>query len=154
MDETKKNEPEDQYEALRLKNQLCFPLYAASREIVKRYTPYLKPLGITYTQYITLMVLWEERKLRVGDLGKKLYLDTGTLTPLLKKMEEAGLVERTRSAADERVVEVRITDKGMGLREKAKDIPGELRCCVTLSDSEAGELYRLLYTLINGMEQG
>ena len=105
---------------LLLENQLCFPLYAASREVVKQYTPYLKPLGITYTQYITLMVLWEEKKIRVGDLGKRLFLDTGTLTPLLKKMEEAGLVKRTRSQGDERVVDVEITDEGMSLKKKTR----------------------------------
>ena len=137
MAETTNQTVSSEYDDLKLENQLCFPLYAASREVVKQYTPYLKPLGLTYTQYITLMVLWQEKKLRVGDLGHKLFLDTGTLTPLLKKMEEAGLVCRTRSAHDERVVEVEITRKGMALREQLKDIPKQVGTCVKLSKEDA-----------------
>ena len=135
---------------LLLENQLCFPLYAASREVVKQYTPYLKPLGITYTQYITLMVLWEEKKIRVGDLGKRLFLDTGTLTPLLKKMEEAGLVKRTRSQGDERVVDVEITDEGMRLKKKAREIPGKMSSCLNISREEATILYQELYKILQG----
>lgn len=144
---------EKQYEALRLDHQLCFPLYAASREVVKQYTPYLKPLGLTYTQYITLMVLWEDRKLRVGDLGQKLFLDTGTLTPLLKKMEESGLVKRTRSSDDERVVLVEITDKGMAMRDKLKEVPGHVGQCLHLNKEDALILYQELYKVLRGFSE-
>ena len=133
---------------LLLENQLCFPLYAASREVVKQYTPYLKPLGITYTQYITLMVLWEEKKIRVGDLGKRLFLDTGTLTPLLKKMEEHGLILRRRCPDDERCVRVSLTQKGRDLKEKAREIPMQVGSCIMLEAEEALQLYRTLYKLL------
>ena len=152
MAETTNQTVSSEYDDQKLENQLCFPLYAASREVVKQYTPYLKPLGLTYTQYITLMVLWQEKKLRVGDLGHKLFLDTGTLTPLLKKMEEAGLVCRTRSAHDERVVEVEITRKGMALREQLKDIPKQVGTCVKLSKEDARILYRELYKMLEGFD--
>ena len=152
MAETTNQTVSSEYDDLKLENQLCFPLYAASREVVKQYTPYLKPLGLTYTQYITLMVLWQEKKLRVGDLGHKLFLDTGTLTPLLKKMEEAGLVCRTRSDHDERVVEVEITRKGMALREQLKDIPKQVGTCVKLSKEDARILYRELYKMLEGFD--
>ena len=108
----KKNE----YEQLRLENQLCFPLYAASRAVTQKYTPYLKPLGITYTQYLVLLVLWETDGQRVSQLCEKLYLDSGTVTPLLKKMEQEDLVVRKRSSEDERVVIVSLTEKGSGLK--------------------------------------
>lgn len=138
-----------QYEQLLLKNQICFPLYACGRKIVGAYTPYLKPLGLTYTQYIVLMVLWEHGSVNVGQLGATLLLDAGTLTPLLKRMEQAGLVTRARSAEDERVTIVTITKKGDALKEKCKDIPlamsqGNDR----LSDKEQAELYRILYKLL------
>ncbi|MBR0152245.1 MAG: iron-containing alcohol dehydrogenase, partial [Lachnospiraceae bacterium] len=105
------------YEQLKLENQLCFPLYACARKIVNLYTPYLKPLGLTYTQYIVFMVLWEEKSLPARDLGRKLYLDSGTLTPLLKKLEEEGYVTRERSHEDERVLTVTVTEKGMALAQ-------------------------------------
>lgn len=148
-----RKEERKEYEALRLDHQLCFPLYAASREVVKQYTPYLKPLGLTYTQYITLMVLWEDKKLRVGDLGQKLFLDTGTLTPLLKKMEESGLVKRTRSSDDERVVLVEITDQGMAMREKLKDVPGHVGQCLHLEKDDALILYQELYKVLRGFSK-
>ena len=148
----------ENYEALKLKNQLCFPLYVCSKEIVRGYSPYLKPVGLTYTQYITMMALWEERQITVGDLGKKLYLDSGTLTPLLRKLEEAGYVTRTRSAADERVVEINVTEKGLALREKVKDIPHRLgkniMCGSGLTEEETAQLYALLYKVINGTTGG
>ena len=106
------------YDCLLLKNQLCFPLYAASREILRKYTPLLKELDLTYTQYIVMMVLWEEKKLTVGELGKKLFLDTGTLSPLLKSMEKKMLLRRTRDCVDERIVMVDITEEGEALKEK------------------------------------
>ena len=134
---------------LMLENQLCFPLYAAARSVVNRYTPYLKPLGLTYTQYIVFLVLWEAGEITVGELCRKLYLDNGTLTPMLKKLEEAGTVIRTRSKDDERVVTVRLTEKGWALREKAAEIPVKVGGCVRLSAEEAGQLYHILYKLLN-----
>jgi len=140
---------DNKYDCLKLSNQLCFPLYAASRKIVKAYTPYLKPLGLTYTQYITLMVLWEEPEVKIKDLGNKLFLDTGTLTPLLKKMEDEGLVTRTRSRVDERVVNIKITEKGMSYREKCLEIPEKMGCCLHISEDEVQALYKGLYDILN-----
>lgn len=144
MDQTKT------YDALKLENQLCFPLYACSRQVISLYTPLLKPLGLTYTQYIVMMVLWDERDgIPVGMLGKKLHLDNGTLTPLLKKMETAGLVTRNRSGQDERVVVVGLTPKGWDLREAAKDIPEKMGRCLKLPPEDAATLYKLLYQILD-----
>ena len=138
-----------EYEQLLLKNQLCFPLYACSRKIVSNYTPFLKPLGLTYTQYIVLMVLWEYESLNVGKLGEILYLDAGTLTPLLKRLEKAGYVTRQRSKDDERVTIISITSEGEKLNKKCKDIPLKLSSKGSaIDDSEANELYRLLYKFL------
>jgi DNA-binding MarR family transcriptional regulator len=136
------------YEQLKLENQLCFPMYACARGIVKRYTPLFKPLGITYTQYLVFLVLWEEDGLKVGDLGGRLFLDSGTLTPLLKKLEEKGLLTRRRCEEDERVVRVFLTDEGRALRAKALTIPASVGSCVSLSEADARDLYRILYTLL------
>lgn len=135
-------------DALKLENQLCFPLYAAARQVVALYTPYLKELGLTYTQYIVFLVLWEKDGIPVGEIGEKLYLDNGTLTPLLKKLESAGYLTRSRDKADERVVIVSLTDKGRALKEKAKDIPCQIGACINLKESEAQSLYILLYQLL------
>ena len=139
---------EKNYEMLRLDNQLCFPLYACSREIVKKYNPHLDEIGLTYTQYIVMMVMWEHKRVSVKELGEKLYLDSGTLTPVLKSLESKGFVTRTRSDEDERVLIVGITDQGEALKERAADIPPKIACCVSLSPEEAGELYRLLYKIL------
>ncbi|MBE5924290.1 MAG: MarR family transcriptional regulator [Lachnospiraceae bacterium] len=137
------------YEQLLLKNQLCFPLYACSRKIVSSYTPYLKPLGLTYTQYVVFMVLWEQESVNVGQLGSILHLDAGTLTPLLKKLEKEGYVTRERSKEDERITIVSITEKGMDLKEKCKDIPLKLaQSSTSLSDEESKQLYHLLYKFL------
>ncbi len=140
----------DKYEALKLDNQLCFPLYAASREIVSLYTPILSEIGLTYTQYITFMALWEQDGMSVGDLGKRLFLDNGTLTPMLKKLEQQGYLTRERSSEDERVVIVKLTQKGFDLREQCLDVPKKMSACVNLSLEDAAELYRLLYVLLGG----
>ena len=140
----------DRYAALRLENQLCFPLYAASREVIRQYRPHLDALDLTYTQYITMMVLWAEREISVKLLGQRLYLDSGTLTPLLKSLEAKGYVTRTRSESDERVVLVRLTDAGLSLQEKALSVPAGMRSCVRLTDDEAATLYKLLYKLLAG----
>lgn len=138
----KKNDP------LKLDNQLCFPLYAASREIIKLYHDPLSKLGLTYTQYITMMVLWEEKSITVKDLGKRLFLDSGTLTPLLKALEKEGYITRTRSKEDERVLVVELTEEGKKLKEKAASVPSEVGKCVKLSAEDAKELYRILYLLL------
>ncbi len=137
------------YDMLRLENQLCFPLYACSREIVKKYKPYLDELDLTYTQYITMMVMWEKKKINVKELGECLYLDSGTLTPLLKKLEQKGWVTRERARDDERVLIVTLTDKGQLLREKAVDIPHHMSSCVPLQPEESMLLYKLLYKILN-----
>ena len=130
-----------EYEQLLLKNQLCFPLYACGRKIVNSYTPYLKPLGLTYTQYIVMMVLWEKESVNVGQLGEILSLDAGTLTPLLKRLEKAGYVTRERSKEDERITIVTITAEGEALKEKCKDIPGKLASAGSaLNEKEIKEL--------------
>ncbi len=136
------------YDALLLENQLCFPLYACSREVIKQYRPYLDAVGLTYTQYITLMVIWAEGTVSVRDLGKRLYLDSGTLTPVLKHLESVGYITRRRCQEDERVLLVTITKEGMALRDRVADIPGTLAKCVKLNDEEAATLYRLLYKLL------
>lgn len=141
------------YDGLKLENQLCFPLYAASREVIKQYRPYLDALDLTYTQYITMMVFWEEKKISVKELGKKLYLDSGTLTPVLKSLEAKGLVKRYRSSQDERVLIVEITDKGEELRKKAAGIPAEVGKCIRLEKGEAAELYQMLYKILHGIRE-
>ncbi len=138
-------------DALKLENQLCFPLYACSKEIVRRYKPYLDELDLTYTQYITMMVLWEEDEINVKELGKKLYLDSGTLTPLLKKLEAKKYITRTRSKEDERNLVVKITGKGKALREKACEIPAKVGSCVKLSEEKAKLLYETLYQILDSM---
>lgn len=139
-----------EYEQLKLKNQICFPLYACARKIVSSYTPYLKPLGLTYTQYIVFMVLWEKEQVNVGQLGEILSLDAGTLTPLLKRLEKEGYVTRNRSEEDERITIVKITPKGNELREKCRDIPLKMAAeGSSLSVEETKELYRLLYQFLD-----
>ena len=135
-------------EMLKLENQLCFPLYACAKEVVRRYAPLLEPLGLTYTQYIAMMVMWEHKSISVKDMGKLLFLDSGTLTPMLKKMEKAGLIQRKRSEHDERMVIVKITDKGEELHDKAAEIPSMMAGCITLNNDEAMQLYTLLHKMI------
>lgn len=143
--------PRKDYPALLLENQLCFPLYAASRDVIKLYRPYLDSLELTYTQYITMLVIWEEETVSVRDLGRRLHLDSGTLTPVLKHLEKKGLIRRQRSTLDERVLLVDVTDAGWELRERAKDIPVQMGKCVQLSSEEAKTLYRLLYKLMEAL---
>lgn len=133
---------------LRLENQLCFPLYAASREVIKQYHPYLDELGLTYTQYIAMMVFWEKKTTNVKELGNSLFLDSGTLTPVLKSLEGKGLVCRRRSELDERMLVVEITPEGEALKEKAKDVPIAMMQHFNLPVEDAMELYRLLYKLL------
>ena len=143
----------ERYEALRLDNQLCFPLYACAKEIVRRYKPFLDEIDLTYTQYIVMMVLWEEREINVKELGSRLYLDSGTLTPVLKRLEQKGLITRQRDDKDERVLIVSITKEGDELKDKAVEIPVKMAGCVSLDPQDAAELYRLLHKLLAGFEQ-
>lgn len=139
------------YDSLKLENQLCFPLYACSKEIVRRYKTYLDRLDLTYTQYIVMMVMWEEKELNVKELGDKLFLDSGTLTPVLKKLEAKGYVTRERSKIDERTLIVTLTESGKELREKAVDIPVGMRGCLKLSDEEMVQLRTMLGKILSDM---
>lgn len=143
----------DEYESLKLKNQLCFPLYACSKEIVRRYKPFLDEVDLTYTQYIAMMVLWEKGELNVKELGECLFLDSGTLTPLLKKLEKKGFLERKRSEKDERNLRVLITKEGEELKKKAVCIPEQMGKCIQLEPEEAMQLYQLLYKILGQLEQ-
>lgn len=143
----------ERYKELRLDNQLCFPLYACAKEIVRRYKPFLDEIDLTYTQYIVMMVLWEEREINVKELGSRLYLDSGTLTPVLKRLEQKGLITRQRDDKDERVLIVSITKEGDELKDKAVEIPIKMAGCVSLEPQDAAELYGLLHKLLAGFEQ-
>ena len=145
MEENKLPEYYNPDEALRLENQLCLPLNACARMVVGQYTPYLKPLGITYTQYLVFLLLWAEDGLSVGNLCERLYLDSGTLTPMLKKMEEKHLVERRRCKDDERMVRIWLTEEGRQLKERAAAIPLQVGSCIKITPEEAATLYTLLY---------
>ena len=142
----------DYQEAMKLINQLCFPLYAAARHVTGLYTPVLKPLGLTYTQYIVFLVLWERDGLTVGEIGERLLLDNCTLSPLLKKLEQAGYVRRERSREDERVVVITLTEAGRALQEKAKDVPAKVAGCIDLPPEKAQTLYGLLNELLENQK--
>ena len=139
----------DKYDVLKIENQLCFPLYACAKEIVRRYKPFLDEIDLTYTQYITMMALWEHRQMNVKELGEILFLDSGTLTPVLKKLEQKGYVSRTRGKEDERVLQVSVTDEGLKVREKAVDIPAKMSTCIQLEPDEAQLMYKLLHKMLN-----
>ena len=136
------------YDNLKLENQLCFPLYACAKEITRHYRPFLDKIDLTYTQYIVMMVLWEENEINVKRLGEKLFLDSGTLTPLLKSLETKGYLTRSRSKTDERNLDVKITNLGMELRDKAVDIPKSMGSCINLTPEEAQVLYKVLYKIL------
>ena len=148
MSEQNREKTGTEYPQLQLDGQICFPLYACARETIKLYKPHLDELDLTYTQYIAMMVLWEKKSVTVKELGEALYLDSGTLTPLLKKMEAKGLLSRRRSEQDERSLIVTLTEQGEALKEKAISVPYEMASCVRLDPDEAKELYRLLYKLL------
>jgi len=139
-------------ESQMLKNQLCFPLYVASKEVIKKYKPLLDKLDLTYTQYITMMVLWERESINVKSLGEILFLDSGTLTPVLKKLENKKYITRQRDNDDERNLIITITNKGLKLKDEAKDVPSCIASCLNLNENDAVELYRLLYKLLGGMK--
>ncbi len=141
-------EAEDMYACLKLENQLCFPLYACSKEVIRKYKPLLDKLDLTYTQYIAMMVLWEKKTTNVKELGEMLYLDSGTLTPLLKKLEQKEYITRHRKESDERNLLVSVTKKGMQLREKAVSVPEQISSCVCLPPEDAMKLYELLHKIL------
>lgn len=136
------------FDGLKLENQLCFPLYAAAREVIKQYRPHLDAIGLTYTQYITMMVFWEEKKINVKELGRKLFLDSGTLTPVLKSLETKGYVRRYRASTDERILLVEITEQGEALKEQAVMVPVKVADCLRMQPEEAVQLYQLLYKVL------
>ena len=140
------------YESLKLCNQVCFPLYACSKELVRQYGPFLKELGLTYTQYITMMVMWEKDEVSSKELSECLHLDYGTLTPVLKRLEQSGYIERKRSAEDERLLTLSLTASGEKLREKASGIPAKMAKIVGLSEDEFKTLYALTYKALAHME--
>ena len=138
----------DKYQCLKLDNQLCFPLYAVSKEIVRKYKPFLDEVELTYTQYIVMMVVWEDEKVSVKEMGKKLFLDSDTLTPVLKTLEKKGLIERTRSKEDERNLIVTLTPSGKALKDKAVDIPAKMGGCLNISPDDAMELHIILHRIM------
>ena len=143
---------ENKYDKLKLNYQLCFPLYACAKEVVKKYRTFLDEINLTYTQYITMMVMWEHPTISAKEIGEKLYLDSGTLTPVLKSLAEKGYVTRQRSTEDERVLIVKVTDLGLQLRDKALSIPSHVATCISLSKEESYTLYNLLYKILNGLD--
>ena len=139
---------ESKYDSLTLKNQLCFPIYLCSKEIIRIYTPLLEKLDLTYTQYIVMMYFWEKENSNVKDIGKALLLDSSTLTPLLKKLESKGFITRIRSTLDERNLEITITEKGKQLRDKALSIPNRVGKCINLTEEEATTLYKVINKIL------
>lgn len=143
----------DRYDTLKLENQFCFPLYACSNELVKAYKPYLDELNLTYTQYLTMIVMWEHEKLRVIDISRYLYLNSSTLTPLLKRLEEKGYLKRQRSAQDKRDLIVTLTDSGKILKERAVSVSQRLGACVEFEAQKIQVLYTLLYEVLDKLAQ-
>ena len=141
----------DSYDPLLLKNQLCFPLYAASKALIRKYDPFLKPLGLTYTQYIVMLAMWEKKHCDVKELGEAVCLDSGTLSPLLDKLIAKGLLSKTKQS-DKRYREIALTKQGEELREEAAGIPASIGCCLGFSIEEAQELYRLAYKALENLQ--
>ena len=145
---------EDRYEALKLQNQVCFPLYACSKELIRQYGPFLKECGLTYTQYIVMMVLWEKETVSSRELAECLHLDYGTLTPVLRRLSQAGYLNRERSGEDERMLTLTLTEAGRELKDKAVSIPPAIAECMGLTMEEFRTLYMLTYKALNYMEKG
>lgn len=143
----------EKYEPLKLKNQLCFPIYLCSKEITRKYTPYLNKLNLTYTQYIVMMYLWENKETNVKELGKTLLLDSNTLTPLLKKLEQKQYIKRIKSEIDERNLIISLTKKGQELKDKALEIPKQIGKCINLQKEETIILYKTLYKILENIEE-
>lgn len=142
---------DNKFDALKLGNQLCFPLYVCSKEIVKRYKPFLDEIGLTYTQYIAMMAVWEHEELSVKELGALLFLDSGTLTPVLKTLEKKGLLSRKRSSEDERILIVTLTESGTKLKEQAVEVPFKMQGCMSIDEKDTAELYRILHTVMENI---
>ncbi len=140
------------YDSLKLENQLCFPIYLCSKELIRRYKPYLDKLDLTYTQYIVMMYLWEYGDANLKDIGKSIMLDSSTLTPLLKKLELKGFIKRKKSLKDERNLDVFLTNKGNNLKDKALDVPKCMGKCINLNMEDAKSLYNLLYKVLENVE--
>lgn len=135
-------------DSLKLQNQLCFPLYAASKEVIRKYKPILEKLDLTYTQYITMLVLWEKSNINVKTLGEMLLLDSGTLTPVLNKLEYKNYIKKITNDKDKRNLVIEITDEGRALKERAISVPTEIGKCINLTREESIELYKLLYKML------
>lgn len=144
---------ESKYDSLKLENQLCFPLYLCSKEIIKKYTPLLNEVNLTYTQYLVMMYFWEKKSSNVKDISKTLLIDSSTLTPLLKKLESKGYITRIRSSYDERNLDIKITNTGLKLRDKVLNIPKEMGKCVNLTEEEAEMLYKIIYKILINVER-
>ena len=145
---------DSKYDMLKLENQLCFPLYVCSKETIRLYKRFLDPLDLTYTQYIAMMVMWEHKSLTVKEMGKILLLDSGTLTPVLKKLESTGYLSRKRSKEDERTVMISITERGGKLKAEAAMIPKRMGDCIKLSQEEASKLKEILDKTLKNIERG
>lgn len=143
----------DKYACIRLDNQLCFPLYVCAKEVVRKYKPFLDEIDLTYTQYIAMMVMWEKKEVTVKELGDCLFLDSGTLTPVLKTLEKKGYIERRRSEKDERILVVSLTDSGEALKDEAISIPSRVSGCISLSQKDAEDLYRILHSIMDGWKE-
>ena len=143
----------DRFDVLKLRNQVCFPLYACSKELIRQYGPYLKELNLTYTQYIVMMVLWEKERVSSRELAECLHLDYGTLTPVLKRLGQAGYLTRERASEDERLLTLTLTEKGRELKASAVSIPPAIAECMGLTREEFGTLYMLTYKALKHMEE-
>ena len=139
----------EKYECLKLENQLCFSLYALSREIIRLYKPFLDKYNLTYTQYLTMIVLWEAEKMNIKEIGVRLHLDSGTLTPVIKKLEAMDLISKKRDSSDDRVVIVELTEKGRSLRDEIRDIPELMSCEIGITPQEKDELKEPVERLLN-----
>ena len=134
--------------SLKLSNQLCFPLYAAAKSVISKYTPVLKPFDLTYTQYIALLVIFEEKEVSIKDLGEKLFLDSGTISPLIKKLENKGYIKKKRLSKDERIVKVTLTKEGEQLEKELRVVPPQVGKCINLAPKDVITLYTLLQKLL------
>ncbi len=143
----------DKFDCLKLENQLCFPLYACAKEVTKKYKPFLDKLNLTYTQYIAMLILWEHDEINIKALGEKLFLDSGTLSPMLKNLESKGYIERVRNSEDERNLIIKLTKKGYNLKENAVFVPNSMAKCVNLNEKDAKTLYELLYKVLNAIKE-
>lgn len=141
----------DKYESIRLRNQLCFPLYLCAKEVTRRYGPFLDELDLTYTQYVVMMYLWEQEHCSVREMGDALMLDPSTLTPLLKKLEGKGYITRTRSETDERSLNIGLTEEGTALKDKALSVPEQMKCCIGLTPEEGAQLGGLIMKILTNI---